>query len=240
MLFKPGKIFFLALFLCASHAAFSQYVYHYSANATRGCFITAGYGYGTSSWNSKLKSTNLYDTDGAIIKSGDIKFKTKTATQGYDINVLAPFSKIMFGFGFNFEDNAMDKIKILNPSADAGVIAFDQNFRFDKLYFLAEAPFNDELKSNFSIAVQARLGYYNYTGVDRENFFGEEGWSNTIFAGAGLVASYKLFPHVFVYLHPNFQYNNFNYKGKSNSTEIKHSIFSFSAIAGIRIDAAGR
>jgi hypothetical protein len=218
----------------------AQYFYKYSGKETKGFFINFGYGFGTSKWQSKLQNTALYDQYGSVIRSGNLKFKAKTSTRCYDLNVLAPVANIMIGLGLNFEENTMDKIEILNPNPDAGVIIFDQKFRFEKIYAIVEVPFSKELKSNFSVSAQGQFGYYSYSGVARKNFFGEEKMSSTFFVGIGILACYKVIPRVFVCIHPGFEYKYFNNTSVERSSNIHDNIYSFMAIGAIRIDVSER
>ncbi|OFY83335.1 MAG: hypothetical protein A3F72_20270 [Bacteroidetes bacterium RIFCSPLOWO2_12_FULL_35_15] len=234
------KILSIIIICCTSSSLFAQYFYNRSGSETKSFFINLGYGIGFSNWKSKLENTALYDQYGLAIKSGNLKFKTKTDLRCYDLNVLVPVADIMLGLGLNFEENTMDKIEILNPDPDAGLIIFDQKFRFDKIYALVEVPFSKELRSNFSLAAQGQFGYYGYSGVDRENFFGVEKMSNTYFAGIGVLASYKVIPHVFVCVHPLFEYKYFDNNSIEKASKISHNIFSFMAIGSVRIDVSER
>lgn len=234
------KILSIILVCCTGSSLFAQYFYSRSGKETKGFFINAGYGIGTSKWRSKLENTALYDQYGLALKTGNLKFKAKTSTRCYDLNVLVPVSEIMLGLGLNFEENQMDRIEILNPDPDAGVIIFDQKFRFDKIYAIVEVPFNKELRSDFSLSAQAQFGYYGYSGVDRINFFGVEKMSNTYFAGIGVLASYKVIPHVFVCVHPLFEYKYFSNNSIEKASRISHNIYSLAAIGSVRIDVSER
>ena len=227
----------ILLLLASPWGVYSQAIYSNSGTEARNYYISGGYGFGTSFWSSKLYKTQLYDQYGAIIKSGDLKFKSKTSTRCYDINVTVPVSNIHLGLGLNFEENSMDKIDIQNS---AGIIVYDQKFRLDKFYALIEFPLQQKLKIDFKAAIQARFGYYGYSGVDRENFFGEEAMANTYFVGIGAIANFKIMQHVYFYLYPNFEYKYFNNNAKENPANITHNIATFNSIGGLRINVSSR
>ncbi len=216
--------------------SFAQTRHHFG---TRDYFITAGYGFGTSYWSSTIKNTELYDKKGRIIKSGDLKFKSNTDVRCYDINALFPISKILLGVGLNFEENTMDQIDISAPSSDAGIVLYDQKFRMDKIYALVEFPLYRKEKSDFLVMAQARFGYYNYSGVDRINFFGEAAFANTYFVGVGLIGAYNVIPHIYLYVHPNFEYKYFSNNSSEKPIDIRHNIYTFVATVGLKIDVSG-
>lgn len=200
--------------------------------------VSGGYGTGVSYWSSKIENTELYNKYGSPIKSGNLEYKSKTAITCYDLNVVIPVAEIMLGLGVNFEYNIMDKIEIKSPAPEAGTILFDQRFRIEKIYVLAEVPLQKQIRKNFIASAQARLGYYGYSGVDRENFFGQAPMPNTYFVGIGVVASYRIIPHTFIYVLPSFEYKYFQNNGKERPVGITHNIYTFTATAGVRIDVS--
>jgi len=200
--------------------------------------VTGGVGTGVSYWDSKIENTELYNKYGSPIKSGNLKYKSKTAISCYDLNVIIPVAEIMLGLGVNFEFNSMDKIDIRSPAPDAGTILFDQRFRIEKIYCLVEVPLQKHIKKNFIASIQSRLGYYGYSGIDRQNFFGEAQMPNTYFVGIGAVGTYRIIPHTFIYILPSFEYKYFQNNGIEKPVSISHNIYTFTFTAGVRIDVS--
>ncbi len=200
--------------------------------------VTGGCGIGTSYWRSKIENTQLFNKYGSPIKTGNLKYTSKTAVRCYDLNVVMPVAEIMLGLGINFENNTMDKIDITAPTPDAGIILYDQKFRLDKIYAVVEVPLQKEIIRNFIVNIQARFGYYGYSGVDRENFFGNMQFPNTYFAAIGAVANYRIIPHTWVYFLPSFEYKYFHNNANEWPVKITHNIITFTATAGIRIDVS--
>lgn len=227
-------------FLFATYSASAQYEYRYSDRGNTRYMVTGGYGIGNSYWNSKIMNTVLYNKYGSPISTGNLKYKSKTFLKCYDLNVIIPVAEIMLGLGINFEENIMDMIYIRSPSPDAGTFIYDQKFRLEKIYGLVEVPLQKHVIKNFILDVQARFGFYGYSGVDRENFFGQEPMANTYFIGLGPVANYRFIPHTYVYVMPSFEYKYFQSNSKERPVSIRHNMFSFIATAGIRFDVSRR
>lgn len=202
--------------------------------------VTGGCGIGTSYWWSKIENTELYNKFGSPIKKGYVKYKSKTAITCYDLNVIMPIAEIMLGLGINFEMNTMDKIEIKSPTVDAGSIIYDQKFRMEKVYAMVEIPLQKEIINNFIVDLQARLGFFGYSGVDRENFFGHAPMPSTYFVGFGPVVNYRIIPHTYVYLMPSIEYKYFHNNLNEYPVKITHKMCTFTAAAGIRIDVSRR
>lgn len=202
-------------------------------------FVGLGYGIGNAYWSSSLDNSQLYDKYGAVIQSGYIRFKARNKTELIDLNVQFPIAKIRVGMGICFEEYYLDKLEITaSPGADAMVILFDESFRFEKFYGQVEVPFWPESKSDFSLGFNGRIGYFGYSGVERLNFFGEEALAKTFFTNLGLVADYRVYPHVYIYLQPNFEFKYFKNSPVENPSIIRHNIVGYGATGGIRVDVS--
>ncbi|MBA3707153.1 MAG: hypothetical protein H0W84_14995 [Bacteroidetes bacterium] len=234
------KILSILLLIAINTAVFAQYEYRYSDKGNTRYMVTGGVGTGVSYWYSKIENTELYNKYGSAIKKGSLKYKSKTAVTCYDLNVLMPVADIMLGLGVNFETNTMDKIEIRSPGPDVGSIIYDQKFRIEKIYGMVEIPLQAQIINNFILDIQARFGYYGYSGVDRENFFGQMSMPSTYFIGFGPVANYRIIPHTYVYILPSFEYKYFNNNANEYPVNITHKIFTFTATAGVRIDVSRR
>jgi len=238
------KLLFTTVCLLSVTLLHAQYVQSTPENSTKSYYISADYGFGASAWNSDMKNTKLYDRYGAVIKTGDLQFKSQTSVRYQNLAVMIPVSDVVFGLGVNFEEHTMDKIEIKESITKAGEVGagelmFDQKFRLDKFYALIEVPFLEQNKLGVSAAFQARLGYFGYYGLDRENFFGEEQIANAYFGSIGATATVKVMPRVYFYIHPKFEYNYFNNKSESSSS-VTHHIYTFAVAGGIRIDVGGK
>jgi hypothetical protein len=200
-------------------------------------FVSLGAGMGTSWWNSTLGNTEVYDQTGSIISSGDLRFKAKNKLDQYYLDVCFPISKLRFGIGINFEYNYIDKLKVLRSTGDQYIL-YSESFRFDKFYMLLEMPFNPQSESPLSLNAKMHLGWYGVSYVDHFNFFGEEALAKTYFATLGGLIDYKLYPHTYIFLFPNFEFKYFDNSKEENPADIRHKILTGTISLGIRIDVS--
>lgn len=232
------KLLSILFILIVHSVVVAQYEYRYADKGNTRYMVTGGCGVGTSYWWSKVENGGLYNKYGAAIKSGYFKYKSRTAITCYDLNVIAPVAEIMLGLGINFEMNAMDRIDIKSP--DTGSIIYDQKFRIEKVFGIVEVPLQKEIIRNFIVDIQARFGFFGYSGVDRENFFGQAPMPSTFFIGFGPVANYRIIPHTYVYFMPSFEYKYFHNNLNEYPVKITHRMFTGIVTAGVRIDVSRR
>lgn len=200
-------------------------------------FVSMGAGMGTSWWNSSLGNTEVYDQNGGVISSGDLRFKAKNKLDQYYLDVSFPISRIRFGIGINFEYNYLDKLKVLRSTGDQYIL-YIESFRFDKFYLLGEFPFNPESDSPWGLSAKMHMGWYGLSYVDHFNFFGEEALAKTYFVTLGGLVDYKLYPHTYLFLFPNFEFKYFDNSKEENPADIHHKILTGTITAGIRIDVS--
>jgi len=202
-------------------------------------FATVSYGVGSATWYSDIKNSILYDKSGTILKSGNLKFTAKNPSSAWNFQVSFPVRNIRLGMGISFEEFYLDKIILKSGNAgDGNFILFDESFRFDKFYAAVEVPFAPESTKNYSFSATGNLGYYNYTGIERFNFFGEEPLARMYLANVGLLADYKIFKHTYFFINPNFEFKYFQNNRFESPSDINHKILTYSIAAGIRVDVS--
>lgn len=198
-------------------------------------FVSVGYGVGTAHWVSSFKSTDFYDKDGSIIHTGDLKLKANSTTKHYDANVSIPIKHVRVGLGISFEYHYLNEIKVY-ASNFSEYLLFNEGLRFDKMYLHLEVPFKYNSTKDYSISWNARLGWYGYTYVRRINFVGETPFAMSLLGTTGFTVDYKLYPDVYVFLMPNFEFKYYNNSKADADVDIHHNIFTTNIIGGIRVD----
>ncbi|TND08389.1 MAG: hypothetical protein FD123_2185 [Bacteroidetes bacterium] len=235
------KKLILLLALFSVQSAFAQFGYYHDQKVNKEkYFISLGYGLGTARWYSDLTSSAIYDANGAVITSGDLKFKARNQTQQYDLNVMFPIENIRYGLGLSFETFYLDKLELqqaINNTSQQNLL-FDESFRFDKLYGQIEYIFWPESKSMFSLSANMHAGYFSFTGVQRINFFGNDAIARSLFMSVSPLADIRVYPHCYIFAQPMFEYKNFKSQALDAPGIIKHNIITYSIIAGIRIDVS--
>lgn len=202
-------------------------------------FVSASYGVGSATWYSDIKNSILYDKNGTILKSGDLKFSAKNPCSMWNYQVSFPVRNVRLGMGISFEEFFLDKIVLKSGNVGDGTfILFDESFRFDKFYATVEVPFFPESTKDYSFSFTGNLGYYNYTGIERFNFFGEEPLARMYLANTGLLADYKIFSHAYVFINPNFEFKYFQNNRFESPSDINHKILTYSIAGGIRVDVS--
>jgi hypothetical protein len=200
-------------------------------------FVALSYGLGQAHWKSQLGQAEIFDKFGSVIKSGDLDFKAQNDLNSFSLDASAPFGKIRLGIGIQFDYYFLDKLEITTPFA-TNIILYDESFRWDKFFVSAEIPFKYESDKSYSFSSKTHLGYFGYSYVDRFSLFGEEALAKTFWMATGIVADIKLYPHCYVFIFPNVEYKFYNNNKDEQPKNIVHKIFSYSCMAGIRIDVS--
>ena len=225
------KIFLLAAFsLCAFTYVFSQRKL-FKDGAEDKYFVAFSYGIGSANWNSKLGSSALYDTSGAELFAGDIKFKAKNTLRSLNFDVSAPVLDVRMGMGICFEEFYLEKIKINDVQ-----YFFADKFRFEKLYAQIEIPIKKWSTANFSFNVKSQAGYYGYSFINHINLFGMENKASVLFMNSGFLADYKIYPHSYIFIHPVAEYKYFRSSSREMPSLVLHNIWSFAVQFGLRFD----
>jgi hypothetical protein len=236
------KTLFVVLFAACSYSAMAQATGYYQTldRKYKKYFVGITYGVGTASWYSNLGNTELYDKNGSVIRSGDMRFKAKNSTDMLNLEVSAPVAKIRIGLGVSFENFYLDKLTISSntPGADGAIIVYDESFRFEKFYLHVETPFKFDTDKPYSFGFKGHIGYFGFSGVKHFNFFGDEHEARTFFTNLGLVADYKILSHTYFYINPSCEYKYFRNSPAEAPSEIKHNIVSFSIVGGLRFDVS--
>lgn len=229
--------------LLALNTAFGQFGYYHDLKVNREKYmVSLGYGVGTARWYSDLTSSAIYDKNGAVITSGDLKFRAKNQTKQYDLNVMFPVENIRYGLGLSFETFYLNQIKLQqvisssNPAPSS--LLFDESFRFDKMYGQIEYIFFPESNSMFSVSANMHAGYFSFSGVQRINFFGNDAIARSLFISLSPLGDMRVYSHTYLFVQPMFEYKNFKSQALDAPGIIKHNILTYSVIAGIRIDVS--
>ena len=219
-----------------SLAGFSQTSYFYHAQKSgEKYFVALGYGVGTAHWKSVFTSAEFYDKDGSVINTGDFEFSANSPTRNYDVNVMAPIGKVRVGLGIDFEFHYLAQLKIFSKEGE-DYLLFDEGLRFDKIYLQTEIPFKFDTDKKYSFSWNAKLGWFGYTNVKRFNFLGEKPFPVSIMGCTGVVADYRIYPRVYAYVLPNFEYKFYDNSGLEAPVQIRHNVFSVSVLLGLRVD----
>ncbi|MBN8703486.1 MAG: hypothetical protein J0M08_10500 [Bacteroidetes bacterium] len=202
-------------------------------------FVAASYGFGTARWYSTLTNAVIYDKSGNVIRSGEIQFTAKNPTKFYNYEASFPVMKVRMGLGISFEEFYIDQLALSStPTAAESNLIFDESFRFDKIYFTLEVPFKFDSDKLYSFSATSRLGYFNYNGIERFNFFGEEPMARSFLLNLGLLADYKVLPHVYLFVNPCVEFKYFKNNKDETPSTINHNIVSYNIVSGIRIDVS--
>ncbi|HEV7230409.1 MAG TPA: hypothetical protein VGO45_03710 [Bacteroidia bacterium] len=225
----------LVLLLTAS-CGFAQFGYYHDLRVSyEKYYIGASVGEGTAYWNSHMENNNLLNRDGSVLVNGDhIDFKSKNATRFADLNVQFPLAKIRYGFGLSFEEAFMDKLQI--TSQQNHIVLMNETFVFDKMYAQMEIPFFPMSKSPLSINGNVHFGYFGYHGARRLNYFGGDHLAKSFYVTLGFTVDYKLYPHTYVFLFPNYEYKYFRSSLNDYPANVQHNISTWVFSGGIRVD----
>jgi hypothetical protein len=192
-----------------------------------------GHGWGSAKWNSALSQTSLYDRQGIVVETGTFNFKATSPYTSWDGGVLFPFGRVRAGLGLSFEKYILSTITLQNTSAP---LIFDESFRFDVIYGQFELPLFPEARSGVSASLNLRVGYFNFTGVQRINLFGNDNPSNNWMVNFSPVVDYCVWGNFFVYAQPQAGLKIFSSEAVDPGGTVKHTIFSYSLQAGLRFD----
>lgn len=200
-------------------------------------FASFFYGEGRAKWISDVSYTDLYNSDGNIIKEGTdaFKFKIKNTSKTYGLDVAAPYGPVRLGLGINFEEFYLDKI-LLNSTSNKAYLPFNESFRFDKLSFTVEYPLPFTHEKRYSLNLNSRLGYYGFSKVKSYNFFGGPYLGNTFFGGIGCLMDFEIVPRYYFFINVYGEYKHYRNSGRELPSVVIHRIFTGSVQAGIRIN----
>jgi hypothetical protein len=203
-------------------------------------FVSIGYGLGGAWWNSSIGNTGLFDRNGNQIEAGKVAFTANNPISLVNMEILLPVNRLHLGFGISFEKNSLSELT-LRPDADSpdgNTIVYDQDFSFVKMYLLIEVPLTSGKSKNYMISFKGNAGYFGYSGATHLNFFGDNNLANAYCANAGLIAAYKVYNHLYVFLNPSVEYKYYRNETYEGNGLIAHNIGSISVVGGIRLDVS--
>jgi hypothetical protein len=222
--------------------------YYRVAGVDRNYFVAASYGLGTGDWVSHFQNTFLYNTDGSILESGDLKMKANNPCYNYNFSVCFPVGDngTRLGGGICFEHFSMDKISITSlqdSSKNSSVsipdtyVYFRESFWFNKIYGMVQLPFHFCEGKPYSLDFVVCGGFYGYNGLHHINFFGQDQISRTFFANTSFIADYDIgIKHIRIFVQPMAEYKYFHNNSNEYPSVIVHNIYCFTINFGIRVD----
>lgn len=201
-------------------------------------FIGFSYGFGQAWWRSELGGAEIYDQNGGVIKSGNINFHAKNNTNSVCLDGLVPVGKVRLGLGINFDYYFLDKLELIEPNKPGQYVLYPESFRFDKFFGQVEIPFSFESDNFWTLNAMVRLGYFGFSYVDHFSLFGDEALAKTYFGSVGGLVDFKLYPHTYLFVLPNVEYKYYDNNRFENPIQIRHNIFGWNLMFGLRIDAS--
>src|ERR1051326_556939 len=201
-------------------------------------FIGLSYGWGQAWWNSLVGQAEIYDAFGTVIKSGTIDFKAKNSTNSVCLDGSVPVGRVRVGLGINFDYYFLDKLELVEAGKSPQYVLYPESFRFDKFFAMVEVPFNFDSDRFWTLNLRAHIGYFNFSYVDHFSLFGDDALAKTFYSSIGLVSDFKLYPHTYLFAHPNFEFKYYDNNNSENPIEIRHKIAAWNLPLGIRIDCS--
>lgn len=243
---KKNLLFFFFFSLCISYSGkVAAQAYYRSANDKK-YYVSASYGFGTSRWNSRFENTFLYNTDGSILRSGDLKMKASNPNYNYNFSVCFPVGEARLGAGICFEKFSMDKLKItsLSDSATSSInvpdsyVLFTENFWFNKVYIMLQKPFEFSVGKPYELDLVLDGGFYGYNGLHHLNFFGQDQIARTLFVNMGFLFDVHVMEATRIFIQPEVEYKYFHNNGNEYPSIIIHNIFTATLNFGVRVNIA--
>lgn len=229
----PARLLLPFLLLLAS-TGYAQLGYRMDMKKNNEKYLVhIGHGWGTARWFSELSQTSLFDRQGIIIETGSFKFKSVNPISYWDGGILFPFGNVRAGIGLSFEKCILSTIQLENSSAP---MIFDESFRFDLMYAQFEVPLFPESRSAISAAINMRAGYFNFSGVQRINLFGNDNRSSNWLVALSTEVDYCILGSFYVFVQPQGGCKFFSSQAVDPEGTVKHTILSYSLMVGLRFD----
>jgi hypothetical protein len=234
-------VFVLICFVVAGNL-FAQGYYN-DKKKDKKYFVAMSYGVGSARWFSHFDDAPLYNVDGSILRTGDLKMQATNPMFSYNFSVCAPVGSVRLGMGVTFEKFSMDKLSIISEDSAAvnipnSYVLFTENFWFNEIYGLIQAPFNFCKGKPYELDFVGNIGFYGYDGVKHLNFFGDDQIAKTYLANAGFLFDYEVVDHTNVFIYPEIEYKYFHNNLNESPSTIVHNIFTFILQFGIRADVS--
>ena len=241
---KLLPLLFFLLFFSYTEKTVAQ-AYYGSYNSKK-YYVAASYGFGTTRWYSRFENTYLYNTDGSVLRSGDLKMKAVNPNYNYNFSVCFPVGNARLGAGISFEEFSMDKLMIISLSDSAtsainipnSYVLFTENFWFNKIYLMLQEPFQFSTGKPYELDFVLGGGFYGYDGLTHLNFFGDSQIARTLFVNTSFIFDYRVIKATRIFIQPMFEYKYFHNNGNEYPSVIIHNIFSATLNFGVRVNIA--
>lgn len=232
--------------MCLSYTGRVEAQTYYRSSDVNKYYVAASYGFGTTRWSSRFENTYLYNTDGSVLRSGDLKMKAANPNYNYNFSVCFPVGLSRLGAGICFEKFSMDKVKItsLSDSASSSInipnsyVLFTENFWFNKVYIMYQKPFSFSIGKPYELDLVLAGGFYGYNGLHHLNFFGEDQIARTLFTNVSFIFDYQVVRATRIYIQPMLEYKYFHNNSNEYPSIIIHNIFTATINFGVRVDIA--
>ena len=224
------------------HIVYGQGDYYAKKDAKK-YYIALSYGFGKSWWTSHMNDAYLYNIDGSVLQSGNLKISANNPDYNYNFSVCFPIGQSRLGGGVSFEKYSMDKLKITNLS-DTNValngpnsyVLFTENFWFNKIYAMYQYQFGGTIGKPCEVDFVACGGFYGMNGLRHLNFFGDDNLAKTLFCNVGCIFDYEFVQNFRVFAQPTVEYKYFCNSKSEAPTVIVHNILNLVFNVGIRAD----
>lgn len=206
-------------------------------------YVSLSYGVGSARWFSHFNDAALYNIDGSVLRSGDLKIQASNPLFSYNFSVCAPVGNVRLGMGICFEKFSMDKLSILSvDSVGSNIpnsyVLFTENFWFNEIYGMIQVPFNFCKGKPYELDFIGNMGFYGYDGVKHLNFFGDDQVAKTYLINAGFLFDYEVVDYTRIFIYPEIEYKYFHNNLNESPATIVHNIFAFVLQFGIRADVS--
>ena len=210
--------------------SFGQYVN--SRNSKH--FAGISYGVARTSWKSKASEYRFFDHQGNLLFEGDATLKASTASQMLQMEVLAPIQKFRLGMGITFEEYQLYVLEMTSSTTN-GRVGFTELFRFNKVFAQFEYPTDWVDHENVTLDLNARVGFYGFTGVRNLSIFGERRQGKTVYGSLSAIGSLRLGQLTYLCLRPVLEYKYFRNTIQESPRVISHNMFSYGLLVGVRV-----
>jgi hypothetical protein len=217
---------------------------YYNANKdAKKYYLSFSYGMGKSWWASHMDNAYLYNIDGSVLRSGNLKITANNPNFNYNASVCFPLGRCRLGAGVCFEKYSMDKLKITSLSDTAAAlnapnsyVLFTENFWFNKIYAMFQRPFDFTVGKPVGLDFVFCAGFYGMDGLHHLNFFGDDNLAKTFFGNVSCILDYEFIENFRIFVQPMFEYKYFHNSGSEYPSIIVHNIFTGCLNVGIRAD----
>jgi len=232
----------ILLFMVVSGAGYAQGDY-YSKKEAKKYYIGFSWGVGKSWWASHMDNAELYNINGGVLTSGDLKISANNPDYNYNFSVCFPVGLSRLGAGVSFERYSMDRLKVTSLSdtsaainAPNSYVLFTENFWFNKIYAMYQRPFNFSIGKPCELDFVFAAGFYGFNGLRHLNFFGDNNMAKTLFCNVSLILDYEFIENFRLFVQPMAEYKFFRNNAQESPCIIVHNILNLTFNVGLRAD----